>query len=227
MEDLAYRRLLDEYYLHERPLNSGIASVARQIGMREFHAEVEFILDTFFSLTEAGWTNKRADDEINRFHELRENASRAGKASAAKRAFNGRSTNVQLNMNHEPLTINHKPLKPKATATLLPEWLDENVWSDFKSHRVAAKSKMTANAEALAIGELSKLKAQGHDPTEVIKQSIMRGWKGLFALNGHEQSKGKTRHEQHSDFVAELTGRNKRKPVDDPTVINGTAERLD
>ena len=35
LEDLAYRRILDLYYLHERPLNGDATLVAKQIGMRD------------------------------------------------------------------------------------------------------------------------------------------------------------------------------------------------
>jgi uncharacterized protein YdaU (DUF1376 family) len=67
MEDLAYRRLLDLYYLHERPLNSGIAAVARQIGMREYEIEVKSVLDEFFHLSEDGWINYRANKKLSIF----------------------------------------------------------------------------------------------------------------------------------------------------------------
>ena len=51
IEDIAYRRLLDAYYLSERPLNIGVTSVARQIGMREFEQEVRLVLEEFFLLS--------------------------------------------------------------------------------------------------------------------------------------------------------------------------------
>ena len=108
LEDLAYRRLLDEYYLHERPLNSGVASAARQIGMREYESEVQFVLESFFQLSEEGWINKRADKEIAHFHSKIEQASKAGKASAERRS-NIRSTGDQPTNNQEPITNNHKP----------------------------------------------------------------------------------------------------------------------
>jgi len=109
MEDLAYRRLLDLYYLHERPLNSGIASVARQIGMRDHENEVKSVLEEFFHLSDDGWINHRADKEIKHFHGKIDQASRAGKASA-KRRMSGRSTDVQLTNNHKPITNNQ--IKP-------------------------------------------------------------------------------------------------------------------
>jgi len=65
MEDLAFRRLLDHYYLHEVPIKQ--RDIARQIGMREFEQEVLTVLDEFFVSTEAGYINPRADKEIAKF----------------------------------------------------------------------------------------------------------------------------------------------------------------
>jgi len=109
IEDIAYRRLLDAYYLSERPLNIGITIVARQIGMREFEQEVQLVLEEFFLLSEDGWTNQRADKEIAHFHSKIEQASRAGKASAERR-LNARSTDVQPTNNHKPITNNQEPI---------------------------------------------------------------------------------------------------------------------
>jgi uncharacterized protein YdaU (DUF1376 family) len=105
LEDLAYRRLLDLYYLHERPLNSSISVVARQIGMRDHETQVQTILEEFFYLCADGWTNSRADREIQHYHGKIEQASRAGKASAERR-MSARSTVVQLTNNQEPITNN-------------------------------------------------------------------------------------------------------------------------
>lgn len=115
VEDIAYRRLLDAYYLQERPLNSSPTTVARQIGMREYESEVVLVLEEFFELGEDGWTNSRADKEIEHYHSKIQQASRAGKASAERR-LNGRSTaastdvgtDVQPTNNQEPITKKHK-----------------------------------------------------------------------------------------------------------------------
>jgi uncharacterized protein YdaU (DUF1376 family) len=107
IEDLAYRRLLDLYYLQERPLNSGLTSVARQINMRDYETEVQAVLEEFFDLTDNGWTNFRADKEIAHYKAKVEQASRAGKASAERRS-NGRSTDVQPTNNHKPITNNQE-----------------------------------------------------------------------------------------------------------------------
>ena len=116
-EDLAYRRLLDLYYLHERPLNASLASVARQINMREHEDKIKIVLEEFFELTEEGWVNARADKEINHFRSKIEQASRAGKASAERR-LNARSTDVQPTNKQETITKKQRKPSPKVEQTL-------------------------------------------------------------------------------------------------------------
>jgi uncharacterized protein YdaU (DUF1376 family) len=104
IEDIAYRRLLDIYYLHERPLSDCLTTVARQINMREYEAEVGLVLTEFFDHVDDGYINRRADKEIQHYKAKVEQASRAGRASAERRT-NGRSTDVQPTSNQEPITI--------------------------------------------------------------------------------------------------------------------------
>lgn len=125
IEDLAYRRLLDLYYMNEKPIIGDQA--ARLICMKDHGHEVLCILLEFFEETPEGFINKRADAEIAAYYTRVEVASKAGKASAAarlnKRAtenqqqFNGRSTDVQLTNNQEPITNNqNKNLNTSADA---------------------------------------------------------------------------------------------------------------
>ncbi len=64
MEDLAYRRMLDAYYLNERALPGDAAKVARLIRLPKFLSVVEVVLAEFFELSEDGYHNKRADAEL-------------------------------------------------------------------------------------------------------------------------------------------------------------------
>jgi uncharacterized protein YdaU (DUF1376 family) len=106
IEDCAYRRLLDFYYLHEKPIKQH--DIARQINMREHEQEVLSVLNEFFLSSDDGFVSPRANKEIEHFHSKIEQASKAGKASAERR-FNGRSTDVQPTNNHKPITINQEP----------------------------------------------------------------------------------------------------------------------
>ena len=116
MEDLAYRRLLDHYYLHERTLNEDVACVARKINMKDNVLEVQTVLEEFFKLEVGkGWINPRADEEIEKYQSKVQSAIRAGKASALARS-NASSTVVQPNKKQETRnkkqeTYNNKTLK--------------------------------------------------------------------------------------------------------------------
>jgi uncharacterized protein YdaU (DUF1376 family) len=64
MEDLAYRRMLDSYYLSEHALVGDPKDIAREIGMMEQIDAVAYVLEKFFVKSENGFTNKRCDEEI-------------------------------------------------------------------------------------------------------------------------------------------------------------------
>ena len=64
-EDLAYRRLLDLYYMSEKPIPLDVKAVARKIGMDT--EETESVLVEFFDKQENGYHNSRADVEIAKY----------------------------------------------------------------------------------------------------------------------------------------------------------------
>jgi uncharacterized protein YdaU (DUF1376 family) len=61
-EDLAYRRLLDWYYMSEQPLPLDIDQVVRRIRLDE--DVVAPVLKEFFERTDAGYINARAHKDI-------------------------------------------------------------------------------------------------------------------------------------------------------------------
>lgn len=81
MEDLAYRRMIDLYFIREECLPSDPAEVAKLIRMRGEVNVVESVLREFFLETVAGWANTRCDYEIGEAQSKRMKA----KESAAKR----------------------------------------------------------------------------------------------------------------------------------------------
>ena len=106
MEDLVFRRCLDIYYLHEKPLPEDIGEVARLIRMPRHKREVAQVLKEFFiHEVGKGYVHKRTDEEISKYQAKIESAIRAGKASALARS-NASSTKVQLNKKQE--TLNKK-----------------------------------------------------------------------------------------------------------------------
>lgn len=134
MEDLAYRRLLDFYFLHEQPIKHRDA--ARQIGMKDQEEDVLTILNEFFLSTDNGFINTRADKEIAEFKKhqavsafgafVRDNPSLKQFASKENFIFHYldetideyictlRGNNVEVmgtsSTEDAPLTNNHKPV---------------------------------------------------------------------------------------------------------------------
>lgn len=112
-EDLAYRRILDLYYLQEKPLPNDPQKVARLILMNDCSADVERVLNEFFEVSDCGefLINKRADLEISKFHGKSEKAREAGRASAEarkQRTLNVCSTDVQPNKKQETRNNNQE-----------------------------------------------------------------------------------------------------------------------
>jgi hypothetical protein len=70
----------------------------------------------------------------------------------------------------------------------IPDWIPVDAWNDFVDSRKKLKKPLTQVAIKLAISTLSKLKAEGNDPKEVIEQSILSGYSGLFPVNKGKQS---------------------------------------
>jgi len=106
MEDLAYRRMLDHAYLHERGLAGDAEAVARIIDLRDLVDEVAAILREFwFQDADGVWRNHRVEKELALMADKQAKAVAAGRASAnarstgVQRTFNGRSTDGQHESN--------------------------------------------------------------------------------------------------------------------------------
>ena len=120
IQDLAYRRILDLYYLTERPLSGCSTDVAQEIGLFDFESDVAFVLGKYFYEDDGNWVNDRCESEILVYKNKQKMASKAGKASgkarklkACEHTFNERSTDVQPTIKQEPITSNHKPITSK------------------------------------------------------------------------------------------------------------------
>jgi uncharacterized protein YdaU (DUF1376 family) len=140
MEDLAYRRLLDFYFLHENPIKH--RDIARQIGMREHEEDVITVLNEFFISSADGFVNPRADKEIKQYKEF----SEAGKRGAAKRwgtppdgeANSPPNATPIATNNHKPITNNQEPIikegKPSLSGSTFPPCPYKELLNLWKKH---------------------------------------------------------------------------------------------
>ena len=178
IEDICYRRALDYYYLHEKPLTSDIAKLSRLLMLNEYQVELMTVLDEFFVVVTTGFINPRADKEIEQYQSF----SDAGKRGAAKRWSKGGDKGVigglsggvsKANAKHKPLTINHKPstiYNPPIPAELLSEWLS-----------VRKKKKAVEITELVWNGIVREANKLNWTPEQAVTYCCEKGWVSLDA----------------------------------------------
>ena len=170
MEDLAYRRCLDIYYLHEKPLPEDATEVARLIRMPEHKPEVVQVLKEFFTHdVGTGYVHKRTHEEITKYQAKIQAASRAGKASALARS-NASSTKVQLNKKQETLN------KKQETNIKRPRNVSKKTWDDFLTHRKNKKAPLT---ETALIGIKNEVKKTTISLEDALVMCQARGWQSF------------------------------------------------
>ena len=130
MEDLAYRRLLDWYYLHETPIPLDIGETSRQIRMRSHTDCIAIVLQEYFERTDNGWVHGRADKEIEKAGEKSSKAAESAKKRWDKEAKAMR-THSECNATHNTLPITqdteHNSVA-KATGAKAPLTPDEIIF---------------------------------------------------------------------------------------------------
>jgi uncharacterized protein YdaU (DUF1376 family) len=163
-----YLKLLWIYYDTEQPLPNSLFELSMKVNARDQQDVLAGILEMFFALENNEWHHTRCDKEIQHYHQQLNTASKAGKASAAKRALNKQSTtverplgscstDVQLTNNQQPITNNHKPKRESATVVACPPDVAEQVWVDWLSLRKSKKAAVTATVVDGARAEAAKL----------------------------------------------------------------------
>jgi uncharacterized protein YdaU (DUF1376 family) len=195
LEDIAYRRLLDHYYLHEAPIKQ--RDIARQIGMRDHEQEVLSILNEFFVSTDKGFVSARADEEIAKYREMVD----AGKRGAAKRwqsppdspPIAPPNATPIATINQEPITNNHKPKNTVAP----PEGVTDSVWQDWKSLRKAKRAAVTQTA---IDGIKCEAKKAGVSLQVALETCCARGWTGFKADWLKDKADAKSFAEKDYDF---------------------------
>ncbi len=176
MEDLAYRRLIDQYYLDESPLKGEPSLIARRIGMSDFSSDIQYILETFFEKEGDLWVSKRCDDEIAKYRLKADSARNANrikseKLSALKSELKS-EPNQLLTKNQEPITKNH------IKTIQAPEGVSVEVWNDF----VAQRKKSRAVVSETVIKSIAKeAQKAGWSLEQALAECAARGWRGFKA----------------------------------------------
>jgi uncharacterized protein YdaU (DUF1376 family) len=189
LEDLAFRRLIDLYYLNEAPITDDIDRAARVIGMRDHIDIVSYILSEFFLKSEDGYRNTRCDEEIAKYQAK---ASRARKANDSRWGVTDKESEMDLKsdadqiptMNQEP-EKNSKKSREKIAPVVFPIGLDtpefRQAWDDYCEYR---RTSRYAKLKPKSVeSQLSTMSTWGHaDAIESIRATIRNGWQGLFPV---------------------------------------------
>ena len=99
--------------------------------------------------------------------------------------------------------------KPKPPEVQLPGWVDAETWSAFVDMRKKIRKPMTDHAKQLALNKLAKLREAGQDANEVLRQSIMNSYQGLFPVKSDETTQRTfTSREQRVQGIGAAIDRN-------------------
>ena len=182
MEDLAYFRLINHYYLSEKPIKGTIAEIAKSIRMNDNATEIQYVLNEFFIEEDGLWLNKRCDKEILIYKGKQKQSSLAGIASGIARR-NAGSTGVQPDslkqtINNKQETINNNkdstPLKLLSINYKIPK----QTAKDY----IALRNKKNAPVTATSINMIEKeAQKAGVSLEAALKLCIENSWRGFKA----------------------------------------------
>ena len=157
IEDLAYRRMLDWCYLHEKPLPDDIEEIARLIRMHSHCDSIANVLREFFKHDD-GYYSERVLEEIKHVNSKSEKAKASANARWSNKIkdlpsdANAMRTHSDCNATHNPIHKTQDPLHIKNPPT--PQGADngfeefwqaypkkvgktaaQKAWSKLKSHK--------------------------------------------------------------------------------------------
>jgi uncharacterized protein YdaU (DUF1376 family) len=200
LEDIAYRRMLDWCYLHEKPLPPTPKEIARLTNMRTHCDSITNVLKEFFHQDKKTklWHNNRIDSEITAYKEKSEKASQSAKArwNKGKGDANALRPECERNAKHKPLNINHKPL---------PKEINAGAWGEFEQHRKDIRKPLSDLARTKA---QNTIKNYSHEEqANIIDKTIQNRWTGLFPEKSNGTHKEPVNESNHSRVMRRLSER--------------------
>lgn len=120
-----------------------------------------------------------------------------------------------------PAAVAPKPSKnrkepSKFSAIELPEWMPADEWAAFVEMRKAMRSvPFTEAAKKGIIGDLAKLRSEGHDPAKVLMKAVKHGWRALFASDDTKGTVKLTAAEQIANLKKSIEFYSKHGRQDD------------
>ena len=156
MEDLAYRRMLDLYYVREEPLPADVHEIARLIRLRDDASTIGAMLSEFFTFDDQrGWIHGKCEEVIAAVQDKRSKAQASankrwhseGNADAMRSECEGNAPSPSPS----PTTQSHKkpPKPPKGEPVGFAEWYAEYPKKQARPSAAKAFAKVTAHLPVL------------------------------------------------------------------------------
>lgn len=220
LEDAAYRRLLDLYYVKEGPLPSDKRQLYRLLiaSTEDQREAVDVVLNEFFVLTEKGYTHERCEAEISFAAEKKNKASQSARArwgnAKEQDVASFSSSERNANASEEPCErikkpcVRHAP-NPTPNPNINteedksssgkkyepPDWVPAEPWAEFVTMRKAMRNvPFTGAAAKGVVSELLKLSDKGHDPAELLTMAVTNGWRTVYPPKTNGSSYPASKH---------------------------------
>jgi uncharacterized protein YdaU (DUF1376 family) len=152
MEDLAYRRMLDWCYLHEKPLPDEVDEIARQIRMRSHSDCIAVVLREYFFRIDDGWISERVQFELSKIADKSDKARKSAEARWSTKKTNANASETHNGRNAIPIhqDTNTQIHKVRATAVAPPDGVSQSVWGDFVKQRKAKNAEWVKEKQTFA-----------------------------------------------------------------------------
>jgi uncharacterized protein YdaU (DUF1376 family) len=189
LEDIAYRRMLDWVYLHESPLPNSPEQIGRLIRMRTHCECIANVLKEFFDLTDYGWIQEKAFNEIDSYKDKSTKAKASAAARWSKKPIesdaNALRPECERNANHKPLTINQEPLTKEIVKQIID--LDfaamqmslDQINELIRIRKANKGGKLTQRVINGLAKEFAKGRLMGLSTEDILTEWETRAWKSL------------------------------------------------
>jgi hypothetical protein len=142
-------------------------------------------------------------------HNWKEKQFKSDVSTGRVRAFRERYRNVSETAQRQSTETESKKKERAASAAVpapkpvLPDWINQESWAGWTEMRRKIKNApFTDRAEKLAISELEKLRAEGHNPTQILDLATQKGWKSFYPpktdMQNGRREKPASAHDNHN-----------------------------
>ncbi len=94
----------------------------------------------------------------------------------------------------------------------LPPWIPIDSWNGFVEMRKTIRRPLTSHGAKLLIAKLEQFRQDGHDPVEILNESTMNDWQGVFlprygGNDGARKTAREVRIDQAREYLREVARR--------------------